>query len=98
MKYLGASLLTSAAAILGTGPLVGYYFNRVSLIGFLSNLLLVPLMGFLNTLLSLMTTFLVFISLPLAKVFTLLNVWLLDVSLATREDLPPEALIQGRES
>ncbi len=82
MKYLGASLLTSAAAILGTGPLVGYYFNRVSLIGFLSNLILVPLMGFLNTLLSLLTTFLVFISLPLAKVFTILNVWLLDVSLA----------------
>jgi competence protein ComEC len=82
LKYLGASLLTSAAAILGTGPLVGYYFNRVSLIGFFSNLLLVPLMGFVNTLLSLLTTFLVFFSLPLAKILTTLNVWLLDVSLA----------------
>ena len=79
--YLGASLLTSTAAILGTGPLVGYYFNRVSLVGFFSNLLLVPLMGLVNTLLSLLTAFLVFVSLPLAKIFTALNVFLLDISL-----------------
>jgi competence protein ComEC len=81
LKYLGASLLTSTAAILGTGPLVSYYFNRVSLIGFFSNLLLVPLMGFVNTLLSLLATFLVFVSLPLAQILTTMNVWLLDVSL-----------------
>ncbi len=80
--YTGASLLTSTAAILGTGPLVGYYFNRVSLVGFFSNLLLVPLMGFVNTLLSLVTAFLVFVSLPLAQILITLNVWLLEISLA----------------
>jgi competence protein ComEC len=79
--YLGGSLLTSAAAILGTGPLVVYYFNRVSLVGFVSNLLLVPLMGFANTLLSLLTSLLVFLSQPLAKILTALNVFLLDISL-----------------
>ena len=81
LAFLGGSLLTSAAAILATGPLVTYYFNRVSLVGFLSNLLLVPLMGFGNTLLSLLTALFVFISFPLARILTTVNVFLLDVSL-----------------
>ncbi|HYB20065.1 MAG TPA: DNA internalization-related competence protein ComEC/Rec2, partial [Thermodesulfobacteriota bacterium] len=79
--YLGGSLLTSAAAVLGTGPLVAYYFNRISLVGFVSNLLLVPLMGFANTLLSLLTALQVFFFQPMAKILTSLNVFLLDVSL-----------------
>jgi competence protein ComEC len=82
ITYVGASLLTSAAAILGTFPLVVLYFNRFSLVGFLSNLLLVPLMGFANTLLSLLTGLLLFFSYPLAKLLTALNVLLLNVSLA----------------
>jgi competence protein ComEC len=81
LLYLGASLLTSTAAILGTGPLVGYYFNRISMAGFFSNLLLVPLMGLGNTLLSLLAAFLIFVSLPLAKILMALNVFLLDISL-----------------
>lgn len=79
--YLSAGLLTSTAAILGTGPLVGYYFNRISLVGFLANFFLVPLMGFANTLLSLLTALLVFFSLPLAKILTALNVFLINISL-----------------
>jgi len=80
--YLGASLLTSTAAIVGTGPLVVFYFNRVSLVGFLSNLLLVPLMGLGNTLLSLLAGLFVFLSFPLAKAITFLNAFLMDISLA----------------
>jgi competence protein ComEC len=82
LAYLGASLLTSAAAILGTGPLVVFYFNRISLVGFLSNLFLVPLMGFANTLLSLLTSLFVFISHPLAQVLMAVNVSLVNISLA----------------
>ena len=82
LAYIGASLLTSAAAILGTGPLVVFYFNRLSLVGFLSNLFLVPLMGFANTLLSLVAALLVFVSEPVARIFTVLNVFLLNISLA----------------
>ena len=82
LTYLGASLLTSAAAILGTGPLVVLYFNRISLVGFLSNLFLVPLMGFANTLLSLVIALFVFLSEPLAKILTTLNAFLLNISLA----------------
>jgi competence protein ComEC len=82
LTYLGASLLTSAAAILGTGPLVVFYFNRISLVGFLSNLFLVPLMGLANTLLSLLTSLFVFLSHPLAQVLMAVNVFLLNISLA----------------
>ena len=78
--YVGASLLTSAAAILGTGPLVGLYFNRISVVGFLANLLLVPLMGLGNTLLSLLTALAVFLSSPLASALTDVNVLLLRLS------------------
>ncbi len=79
--YCGASLLTSAAAILGTGPLVVLYFNRISAVGFISNLFLVPLMGFANTLLSLLTALFVFIFHPMAKLLTIVNVYLLDFSM-----------------
>ncbi len=37
----------SAFAIVGTMPLVMHYFNQVSLLGLLSNLILVPLIGFI---------------------------------------------------
>jgi competence protein ComEC len=82
MFYLAGTLLTSVAAILGTGPLVAYYFNRVSLVGFLANLVLVPLMGFASTLLSLLSSLLVFVSSPLAKFLTGVNGLILDLSLA----------------
>jgi competence protein ComEC len=80
--YAGASLLTSAAAILGTGPLVGLYFNRISVVGFLANLLLVPLMGLGSTLLSLLTALIVFLSSPLALILTEVNVLLLRLSVS----------------
>jgi competence protein ComEC len=81
MFYLAGILLTSTAAILGTGPLVVYYFNRISLVGLLSNLILVPLMGFASTLLSLLTALLVFINQPLARILTAVNGFILEVSL-----------------
>jgi competence protein ComEC len=79
--YLGGCFLTSGAAILGTGPLAVYYFNRISLVGFLSNLVLVPLMGFANTLLSLLTALMVFINQPLARVLNDLNGFIMELSL-----------------
>ncbi len=80
--YLGTSLLTTAAAILGTGPISAYYFNRISLVGFLSNLVLVPLMGLGSTLLSLLTALFVFLFQPVAKGLLVLDALLLDLSLA----------------
>jgi len=79
--YLGTSLLTTAAAILGTGPVSAFYFNRISLVGFLANLILVPLMGLGNTLLSLLTALFVFLFQPVAKALLFLNTLVLDLSL-----------------
>ncbi|MBI5233216.1 MAG: DNA internalization-related competence protein ComEC/Rec2 [Deltaproteobacteria bacterium] len=45
--FFRKNLFISVAATLGTAPIAAYYFNVVSLYGFLANLLVVPLMGFL---------------------------------------------------
>jgi competence protein ComEC len=46
LQKLLTFLLVSLFAILGTLPLVMYYFNQVSMVGLLTNLILVPLVGF----------------------------------------------------
>ena len=46
-KRLALFLFVSAAAILGTLPITLYYFNQTSLIGVLTNCIMVPLIGFL---------------------------------------------------
>ncbi len=46
-KRLALFLFVSAAAILGTLPITLYYFNQTSLIGILTNCVMVPLIGFL---------------------------------------------------
>lgn len=81
MFYLLASLVSTTAAILGTAPLVGYHFNRLSIAGFFSNLLLVPLLGLITTLLSLLTAWAVFWAPPLAQVLNYGNVFLVKISL-----------------
>lgn len=80
LGYVEISFLTSLAAILGTGPLVVYYFNRISIVGFLSNLILVPLMGLGNTLLSLLAALFIFIFEPLAEILTGLNASLIRMA------------------
>lgn len=46
LSRVGAFMLVSLAAILGTLPLTLFYFNETSLIGLLSNLIIVPVVGF----------------------------------------------------
>jgi competence protein ComEC len=50
--------LTSFFAILGTLPLVMFYFNQISLVGLLANVMVVPLVGFLVVPLGLLSVFL----------------------------------------
>ncbi|MBW2645378.1 MAG: DNA internalization-related competence protein ComEC/Rec2 [Deltaproteobacteria bacterium] len=47
LKKLGTFVAVSFFAIMGTLPLVLYYFNQVSLVGLLSNCIAVPIVGFL---------------------------------------------------
>ncbi len=46
LRRITAALSVSLAAILGTLPLVLYYFNETSLVGILSNLVFIPIIGF----------------------------------------------------
>jgi competence protein ComEC len=46
VKQAAALIRVSLLAIGGTLPLVMYYFNQVSLVGILTNLVLIPLVGF----------------------------------------------------
>ncbi len=67
-SLVSVSLLTLSAT-LGTIPLTAFYFDRVSMVGLLSNLLIVPLSGIF---ISLNFTFLLLalISAPLASVYS----------------------------
>ncbi len=53
-KKMGLLLLVSAAAILGTLPVSLYYFNETSLVGLISNAVMVPVLTFLVVPLGLM--------------------------------------------
>ena len=65
-KFIDFALI-SLAAMVGTWPLVAYYFNRISFIGFLSNLIIVPLVGLIIPL-GLITSLAVLICSPLGWV------------------------------
>jgi competence protein ComEC len=57
LRYIKNAVALSAAASLGTAPLAAYYFHYVSLVSPLSNLVVVPLVGFVLIPLSLISSF-----------------------------------------
>jgi competence protein ComEC len=57
VRYIKTATVLSAAASLGTSPLAAYHFHYVSLVSPLSNLLIVPLVGFVLVPLSLVSSF-----------------------------------------
>jgi len=61
--------LISAIATLGTAPIVAYHFHRLSIVGLLSNVIVVPLVGMLLLPLGLVSVALSPLSLKLADVF-----------------------------
>lgn len=65
-NYLKLTLLVSGVAILGTTPFVTLHFNRVSPIGLITNLFIVPWVGFFTVPLALTASLLSFISYPVA--------------------------------
>jgi competence protein ComEC len=72
-KYLRLSLLVTGVAILGTAPLVAFHFNRFAPVGFLTNLFIIPWVGFLIVPLSLTASIFSFFFLPLATLLVNLN-------------------------
>ena len=73
LKYTKLSLLATAVAILGTAPFVALHFNRISPVGFLTNLFFIPWVGFLIVPLGLLASLLSFLSYPLAAIFIHIN-------------------------
>ncbi|MCK5257274.1 MAG: DNA internalization-related competence protein ComEC/Rec2, partial [Deltaproteobacteria bacterium] len=59
-------LIVTISAIIGTAPLAAFYFNRFSPWGFLTNLVIIPLVGFLVVPLGLLASFSLFLFQPLA--------------------------------
>jgi len=57
VRYMKNAVVLSAAASLGTAPLAASYFHYVSLVSPLSNLVVVPLIGFVLVPLSLLSSF-----------------------------------------
>jgi competence protein ComEC len=57
-RRIGLHLAVPILATAGTGPLIAHYFGHLSLVGFLSNLIVVPLVGFVVVPLGLLIGFL----------------------------------------
>jgi competence protein ComEC len=66
-KYARLSLLATLVATLGTAPFVALHFNRISLIGFVTNLVIIPWVGFFIVPLVLTASLFSFFITPLAS-------------------------------
>ena len=80
-KYLRLSLLVTAVATLGTAPLVVYHFNRISPIGLITNLFIVPYVGFLIVPTALLASLFSFLVHPVASALVGMSGWLTGVLL-----------------
>ncbi len=76
LKYAKLSLLVSAVAIFGTAPFVALHFNRISPIGFITNLFFIPWAGFLIVPISLAASILSFVFYPFAAFLIHINEWI----------------------
>jgi len=72
-KYIRISLLVTAVASFGTAPFVALHFNRLSPIGLVTNLFVIPWVGFVIVPLSLVSSILSFFFVPLATFLLNIN-------------------------
>lgn len=84
--YLLNPLAVSIAASICTAPFIMYYFNRISIIGSLANLIVVPLMGFVVVCIGLISSLMSFFYLPIANmlinisdVILLFSIWTINL-------------------
>jgi competence protein ComEC len=73
LKYTRLSLLVTGVAILGTAPFVALHFNRFSPIGFITNLFIIPWVGFVIVPLSLTASVFSFFFIPFATFLINMN-------------------------
>lgn len=82
-RYSGLLVLVSFAATLGTGPILAYHFNRIVTLGFISNVFIVPAVGFLIIPISLLLAVMVFISQPIASVLLVIDSYMIGYVVET---------------
>ncbi|UCD70969.1 MAG: DNA internalization-related competence protein ComEC/Rec2 [Syntrophobacterales bacterium] len=70
-SHLKIFIFVSLGAMIGTWPFVAYHFNRISAVGLLSNLIIVPLAGFI-VILGLITSLAALIWLPVGSLLVTL--------------------------
>ena len=76
--WIRSFFMVSLFATLGTFPFVMYYFNLVSLIGLLANLVIIPLIGFIVVPLGLISVLFYSLNIPLADVCIHLSLTILQ--------------------
>ena len=76
--WIRSFFIVSLFATLGTFPIVMYYFNLVSLIGLLANLVIIPLIGFIVVPLGLISVLFYALNIPLADVCIHLSLTILQ--------------------
>jgi competence protein ComEC len=77
-----AFMAVTLFATLGTAPLVMAYFNQVSLIGLVVNVVAIPLVGFLVVPLGLLSVFIQVLSTDVASICLQLSHWILDKAIS----------------
>jgi len=80
-KYVKISFLVTGVAFWGTAPFVALHFNRISLIGFITNLFAIPWVGFFIVPLSLIASLFSFFFYPLATLLITINSFLTTILL-----------------
>jgi competence protein ComEC len=80
IRYLYMSILVCVAATIGTLPLIIFYFNRVSSVTIIANLIAVPLLGTLALALAMAFVLSAFVSAPIAGYFIKLSSLFVEVS------------------
>lgn len=80
-RRLVDSLLVTVLAVLGTLPLIMYYFNQVSLVGIASNFFVVPPVGFIVVPLGLLSVFVYPVSYEVALLLMKASAAVMEISL-----------------
>lgn len=81
IRYVYLSVVVSVTATIGTLPLIMYYFNRVSCVTIIANLITVPLLGTLSLAVCMCFVLFAFFSPAIAGYFIKLASWLTQISI-----------------
>lgn len=73
LNYIKISFIVTTVATFGTMPFVLFHFNRISLVGIITNIFAIPWVGFFIVPISLMASLLSFIYYPFATLLIYLN-------------------------